>query len=123
MPGAFAEELLVIAEETGQPAASAQRFAAAKLECDDGDARATEVLFEWWKTHVARLSIDRVALPAEVAETHVETAIPGREQRLQMADVLRPLNIRTADKGDDIARLQNETRVGKRPALGRVRAG
>jgi len=123
LPGAFAEELLVIADETGQPTAPAQRFAAAKLECDDGDARATEVLFEWWKTHIARLRMDRVALPAEVAETRVKTAIPGREQRLQMAAVLGRLDIRTADKGDDIAWFHNETRVGKRLALRRVRVG
>jgi len=65
--------------------------------------------------------MDRVALPAEVAETHVKTAIPGGEQRLQMAAVLGRLDIRTAEKGDDIARFQNEMRVGKRPALSRVR--
>src|SRR2546422_6910600 len=35
LPGAFAEELLVIADETGQPAASAQRFAAAKLRSEE----------------------------------------------------------------------------------------
>ena len=123
MPGAFVEELLVIADETGQHAASTQRFAAAKLECDDGDACATEVLFECWKTHVARLSMDRVALPAEVAEMHLKTAIPGRQQRLQMAAVLGRLDIRTADKGDDIARFQNETRVGKRLAPRHIRVG
>jgi hypothetical protein len=66
--------------------------------------------------------MDRVALPAEVAETHVQSATPDDEQCLQMPAVLRRLDIRAADKGDNIARLENETRIGKRLAPHRVRA-
>src|SRR5256884_7647628 len=117
LPGALVEESPVITDEGGRPSASTQRFAAVEMQHNNRSSRPSKMFVEGRKTDVARLGMDRVTFPAEIAEMHIEAAIPDREQRFQVAGMLCRLDIRCANESDDVAPFQNETPSGKRLAL------
>lgn len=107
------DELFISATKFQRGAGGIEGFGPAELGEHDGRLEPRKLLDQGREADIARLSKNRVALPAAISKMNVGSGILQSEEGVEVAQFTGGGDVGSANPGDDIARAQLQSRPGR----------